>query len=418
MRIAIACQGGGTHAAFTWGVLTQILRARAECDSADPDDPAAFEITALSGTSAGALCALAAFYGMAPNRDDAEMGSPEAAIERLDHLWTTFAATTPTELAVDRWTAAALRWKSAGLPMADTGPYDPAGVLALAGLALAGARDEYLGFPALLRDLCPHFDAIDWPGVAERRLRLVAGAIEVLSGNTETFDSDRTLADLGLLAHAGPSGNRWRMRRPLSLEGIAASGTLPEVLPAQPIPDMEFPTCAPGDPVVRTGYYWDGLYSQNPPVGDLLDAPVVDAKPDEIWVIRINPQEFPRPAGGVGLDAIRDRENSLAGNLSLNQELDHVLSVNRWIGRYGNAHPPLDTRKSVTVRTIKMSRETALSIGHVSKLDRSPAHIARLHEEGLRVGAAWLDERRRLGDDMPRYPDDARYPEAEAGVDR
>ncbi|WP_206025038.1 hypothetical protein [Rhodococcus sp. 14C212] len=26
-KIAIACQGGGTHVAFTWGALTSILRA-------------------------------------------------------------------------------------------------------------------------------------------------------------------------------------------------------------------------------------------------------------------------------------------------------------------------------------------------------------------------------------------------------
>ena len=32
------------------------------------------------------------------------------------------------------------------------------------------------------------------------------------------------------------------------------------------------------------GVYWDGLFSQNPPIREL-----VDARPDEIWVIQINP---------------------------------------------------------------------------------------------------------------------------------
>ena len=36
-RIAIACQGGGTHAAFTWGVLTTILKTKQLWD-AHPQD--------------------------------------------------------------------------------------------------------------------------------------------------------------------------------------------------------------------------------------------------------------------------------------------------------------------------------------------------------------------------------------------
>jgi NTE family protein len=52
------------------------------------------------------------------------------------------------------------------------------------------------------------------------------------------------------------------MRRPLSLEGVAASGTLPELLPAQEIGEKVFPTCDPAKTVTRTAYYWDGLYSQ------------------------------------------------------------------------------------------------------------------------------------------------------------
>src|SRR5512144_1737982 len=88
------------------------------------------------------------------------------------------------------------------------------------------------------------------------------------------------------------SATRWRMRRAISLEGVKASGTLPEVLPAQVIKDTVFPTCQPGKIVTRNGYYWDGLYSQNPPVRELLDAEVKEGKPDEIWVVRINPQEL------------------------------------------------------------------------------------------------------------------------------
>jgi NTE family protein len=417
-RIAIACQGGGTHAAFTWGVLTEILEAKRRWDS-DREAGDTFEIAAISGTSAGALCALAAWYGLAPNRADANCGSIDAAIERLDHLWTTFTARAPAELVHNQWVKAALRWKAAHLPSVSTGPYDLGSRLSLAGLSLAGVREEYLSFPALLRSVCPDFDAIDWRAVARMRLRMLAGAIEVLSGNTEIFDSDTTLRRMGLLApatDADPGANRWRLRRALSLAGVAASGTLPEVLPAEAIEEMDFPTSDPLTRVTRTGYYWDGLYSQNPPVRDLLDGPDRDDKPDEIWVIRINPQEFSPASLDISLDDIHDRENDLAGNLSLNQELDNILTVNRWIERHGTVHPPLNTRKTVAVRTLKMRRETAWGIGHGSKLDRSAGHMARLRDEGREIAAGWLGDWRRLGSAFDRYPDDARYPGAPGGL--
>jgi NTE family protein len=202
------------------------------------------------------------------------------------------------------------------------------------------------------------------------------------------------------------------MRRSISLEGVAASGTLPEVLPAQVIRNVTFPTCDDGRIITRTGYYWDGLYSRNPPVRDLLDAQTPDEKPDEIWIVRINPQEFTVPSSNISLEDIDDRVNDLSGNLSLNQELDTIMTINQWIRKYGNDHPPLDTRKIVDVRTIKMTSETAWGLKHTSKFDRSPAHFARLREEGQMVAQQWLADWRALGADFNRYPNDARYPES------
>src|SRR3954447_14166639 len=62
--------------------------------------------------------------------------------------------------------------------------------------------------------------------------------------------------------------------------------------------------------------YWDGLYSQNPPLRELLDT-----EPDELWIIQIDPathSEVPRrPA------AIRDRRNEPTANLSVKGDLLH-----------------------------------------------------------------------------------------------
>jgi hypothetical protein len=35
-------------------------------------------------------------------------------------------------------------------------------------------------------------------------------------------------------------------------------------------------------------YYWDGLYSQNPPVRELIAGVDQEVVPDELWIIRIN----------------------------------------------------------------------------------------------------------------------------------
>ncbi|MFL6821833.1 MAG: patatin-like phospholipase family protein, partial [Xanthobacteraceae bacterium] len=69
-KVAVACQGGGTHAGFAVGVLTEILKEY---------EKKKFELVGLSGTSAGALCTLMVWYGLAPKNGDA--GSVREAIE-------------------------------------------------------------------------------------------------------------------------------------------------------------------------------------------------------------------------------------------------------------------------------------------------------------------------------------------------
>ena len=55
VRVAIACQGGGSHTAFTAGVLGRLLQ---------PDVMADHEVVALRGTSGGAICALLAWSAL------------------------------------------------------------------------------------------------------------------------------------------------------------------------------------------------------------------------------------------------------------------------------------------------------------------------------------------------------------------
>src|SRR5512135_2808687 len=114
---------------------------------------------------------------------------------------------------------------------------------------------------------------------------LLLAAADVLSGELKKFNSR--------------SGE-------IRVEAILASAAIPTLFPAVEIDGH---------------YYWDGLFSDNPPVKELLRPGFVGGEnvPDEIWVIQINPIEIeslPKTNS-----QIFDRRNQMEGNVSLQQSL-------------------------------------------------------------------------------------------------
>ena len=99
-----------------------------------------------------------------------------------------------------------------------------------------------------------------------------------------------------------------------------------------------------------------------------------------------------------------DRENELMGNLSLHKELDFILAVNEWRKSHGGKFA--DDYKHVTVRTIKMKKETADELGYPSKFNRSRKFMDQLRDEGRAIARDWLD---RWPAGVGSYPDDAAY---------
>ena len=83
-RIACACQGDGSHTAFTAGVLQGLLERE------DEDQ----EIVALSGTSGGAICALLAWDGLL-------RGDPRRAVDQLQRFWQDNTASTLLDALVN-----------------------------------------------------------------------------------------------------------------------------------------------------------------------------------------------------------------------------------------------------------------------------------------------------------------------------
>jgi len=316
--VAIACQGGGSHTAFTGGVLQALLRNL---------DPARHRIHGFSGTSGGALCAAIAWYGLL-------QGSAEQAAESLESFWHEMS----TNELPDAFSNHFLVWlqRSAGfLALPEISPYQ---MPSIGQDYLANIIRRHIDFsrlPALVKPASPN---------------LLIGAVEVLSGKFTVFHS----------RHAEPD-------KQISLEALLASAAIPELFRAVHI---------------GKNIYWDGLFSENPPVRDFLaGGKNNDAKPDEIWVIQINPErrkEEPKLSSDI-----TDRRNELAGNLSLNQELFFVDQANKWLakGWLSDEH-----FKHVAVRHIPLR----LELDYPSKLDRRPSFIDSLLAEGEREGRAFL----------------------------
>jgi len=119
-------------------------------------------------------------------------------------------------------------------------------------------------------------------------------------------------------------------------------------------------------------HYWDGLFSQNPPINDLMHQPP-ERKPDELWVIQIDPQTFEGVSTSV--ESIADRRNELSGNIPLNQELRLIERVNDWVE---DGILPSEEFSVTDVRRINMGRRYHCS----TKLDRDPEFIEELLELG------------------------------------
>ncbi len=311
-KVAIACQGGGSHSAFTAGVLKGLLREWRD----------AYELVGISGTSGGAFNALAAWYGLV-TADEAE------AIDRLDALWDDLAADSVSDRLTNSWVVGLTRLGSRGFPLPRISPYQFPGA--------ASGRDQ-------IRDVLErHIDFEVIPELCGRDSpELVVGTVNVNAGIFETFTNEAVTPDAVLASAAVPT-----MFEAVEINGHA---------------------------------HWDGLFSQNPPIDDLLTV-AVENKPDELWVIQINPQE--REAEPTTIEEIIDRRNELSGNISLNQELRVVKRVNAWIAE---GHLPDEEFSRTEVHRIEMEQPYHSS----TKVDRSPEFLQELVDLGEQRAAEFL----------------------------
>lgn len=314
-QVAIACQGGGSHTAFTAGVLKHLLSEY---------ENQSYELVAFSGTSGGAVCATAAWYGLLA-------GGAEHAVETIEGVWQDFSAHSPLDKITNKWTVRMAQFAARGGPMLAISPYDLP--------FTSNGRDQFLS------TLESHIDFDQIPSLAaDTTLDLIVGAADVTEGEFNTFHNEAVTS-----------------------EAVLASAAIPTLFEAVEIDNH---------------WYWDGLFSQNPPIRDFLTMPrEAEEKPDEIWIIQINPKH--REEVPESIEDIGDRRNELAGNLSLYQEIYFIRQVNDLIerGDLPEEYKPID------IKFIELGSDLSAP----SKLDRDPEFVKQLMQRGERRAERFLN---------------------------
>ncbi|PSB56359.1 hypothetical protein C7B61_20640 [filamentous cyanobacterium CCP1] len=355
-KIAIACQGGGSHAAFTAGALQALFESNIQDK---------FEIVSLSGTSGGALCATLVWYALKKGEHPVE--------QRLLEFWQDNTAQTYQERVFNDSSIKTLELTNKGLlPQINISPSSPL-IQSWLSLATVGLRSRFVNFPELLKAHINFQEIADWGALPEPPV-LLLGASNILTGKLWMFNSSH---------------------ESIKVEHILASCAIPNLFPA-----VE----------VDGGAYWDGIFSDNPPIEELISPSFVGEAniPQEIWVIKLNPTR--RETIPVQIDDILDRRNELEGNISLFQSLRSVERINdlilrgafkdEFLQRYHVREPIKIPRsfiekedKPYYIPFIEMSPELQKVLNYESKLDRNPERINALIEDGKKQAKRFLEAR-------------------------
>jgi NTE family protein len=249
-KISLALQGGGAYGAFTWGVLEHLLGDER------------LEIAAISGSSAGAINAVALADGLG-------RGGRPAAQASLQRFWT------------------------ATSQAAQLSPFFPTPFDGLLG------RGSLQGSPGY--QLLPLWGALSAPG------QLVnTNPLTFLLGTLIDFARVRAFTPLQLFVLAtNVRTGRARIFRRDELE-------LPMVLASACLPHLHGAVDIGGET------YWDGSYVANPALAPLLG----DGLPDDVVIVQNNPvarAELPHTIADV-----INRANEIAFNVSLVREISDM----------------------------------------------------------------------------------------------
>jgi NTE family protein len=304
-RLNLALQGGGAHGAYAWGVIDRLLE----------ED---IDITGICGTSAGAMNATVAAYGLAK-------GGRAGGREALANFWKRIS------------------------DASRMGPLQPSPFDRMLGNGNLDFSPGWIFYDALSRIVSPYqlnpsnfnplrdvlLECVDFDFLhREKAVKLFICASNVMTGRHRVFRETE-----------------------VSVDAVLASACLPFLFQAVQI-DGE--------------YYWDGGYMGNPPLYPLF----YHTETPDVLIVQINPiniRELPTSA-----QAILDRINTLSFNSSLMREMRAINFVTKLIDRGIDDGGRL---KRVFIHTVDAEDHLG-KLGISSKLNADWGFLQELFEVG------------------------------------
>jgi NTE family protein len=312
--ISLALQGGGAHGAFTWGVLDAILA----------DDR--LRIVGVSGTSAGAMNAVALAEGMAN-------GGTEGARKQLRSFW---------EKIGDGARYSPIQRNLFDRMLGHWGVEQTPGFLWFEWMSRVAS--PYETNPLDLNPLRDVLKAeIDFEKVrACTDLKIFIGATNVHTGRITVFDQKELTA-----AH------------------VLASACLPSLFQAVEIDGIP---------------YWDGGYTGNPALFPLYKV----NESSDMLIVQLN--RVIRKETPTSARAIENRLNEITFNASLMSELRAIEFVQRLLDE---GRVPADRYRRLRLHRIDADRALS-DVAASSKVNAEPDFIALLCKRGQAAGKRWI----------------------------
>ena len=322
-RLNLALQGGGSHGALTWGVLDALL------------EDGQWQFDGVSGTSAGAMNAVALAHGFAQaaqqhkDPEDAHLAGCALARESLTRLWEGVGA------------LGSLTW---GTPLSAANP-----LVGMMSQWFSPYQTNPLGINHLRKLLERE---VDFSLLCSARTGVVGPKVFVCATNVRTGRGE---------IFFGPR---------LSADAVMASACLPMLFKAVEIEGEA---------------YWDGGYSGNPALHPLI----YQTETSDILLVQINPVEHLDVPSSAS--EIMERMNEVTFNASLLAELRAIEFVRRLL-----AEGKLDARRYKSVRMHRIDGGSVLApFGADSKLRADLAFVRKLFALGRTAGQEWLHAHRK-----------------------
>ena len=322
-RLNLALQGGGSHGALTWGVLDALL------------EDGQWQFDGVSGTSAGAMNAVALAHGFAQaaqqhkDPEDAHLAGCALARESLTRLWEGVGA------------LGSLTW---GTPLSAANP-----LVGMMSQWFSPYQTNPLGINPLRKLLERE---VDFSLLCSARTGVVGPKVFVCATNVRTGRGE---------IFFGPR---------LSADAVMASACLPMMFKAVEIEGEA---------------YWDGGYSGNPALHPLI----YQTETSDILLVQINPVEHLDVPSSAS--EIMERMNEVTFNASLLAELRAIEFVRRLL-----AEGKLDARRYKSVRMHRIDGGSVLApFGADSKLRADLAFVRKLFALGRTAGQEWLHAHRK-----------------------